>query len=41
MNGATGEVLADLRKGQTGADVLRYFERIDAAAKRTSLALGP
>ena len=31
MNLATGEVLTDLRKGHTGADVLRFFKQIDAA----------
>jgi transposase len=30
MNIATGEVLTDLRKGHTGADVLRFFKQIDA-----------
>ena len=30
MNVATGEVLTDLRKGHTGADVLRFFKTIDA-----------
>jgi hypothetical protein len=34
MNIATGEVLTDLRKGHTGADVLRFFRQIDAAAPR-------
>jgi len=31
MNIATGEILTDLRKGHTGADVLRFFKQIDAA----------
>ncbi|MGH3969656.1 MAG: IS630 family transposase [Mycobacterium sp.] len=31
MNVATGKVLTDLRKGHTGADVLRFFKQIDAA----------
>ena len=34
MNVATGEVLTDLRKGHTGADVLRFFKQIDAAVPR-------
>jgi transposase len=34
MNIATGEVLTDLRKGHTGADVLRFFKHIDAAVPR-------
>ena len=34
MNIATGEVLTDLRKGHTGADVLRFFKRIDASVPR-------
>ena len=34
MNVATGEVLTDLRKSHTGADVLRFFEQIDAAVPR-------
>lgn len=31
MNVASGEVLTDLRKSHTGADVLRFFKQIDAA----------
>ena len=34
MNVATGEVLTDLRKSHTGADVLRFFKQIDAAVPR-------
>jgi transposase len=34
MNVATGKVLTDLRKGHTGADVLRFFKQIDAAVPR-------
>jgi transposase len=34
MNVATGEVLTDLRKGHTGADVLRFFKQIDASVSR-------
>lgn len=34
MNIATGEALTDLRKGHTGADVLRFFKPIDANAPR-------
>jgi transposase len=34
MNIATGEVLTDLRKGHTGADVLRFFKQIDANVPR-------
>jgi len=34
MNVATGEVLTDLRKGHTGADVLRFFKQIDASVER-------
>jgi transposase len=34
MNIATGEVLTDLRKGHTGADVLRFFKQIDASVPR-------
>jgi len=34
MNLATGEVLTDLRKGHTGADVLRFFKQIDAFVPR-------
>jgi transposase len=34
MNVATGEVLTDLRKGHTGADVLRFFKQIDASVPR-------
>ena len=34
MNVATGEVLTDLRKGHTGADVLRFFKQIDATVPR-------
>lgn len=34
MNVATGEVLTDLRKGHSGADVLRFFKQIDAAVPR-------
>ena len=34
MNIATGEVLTDLRKGHTGADVLRFFKQIDATVPR-------
>ena len=34
LNVATGEVLTDLRKGHTGADVLRFFKQIDAAVPR-------
>ena len=36
MNVATGEVLTDLRKGHTGADVLRFFKQIDAAVPARS-----
>ena len=36
MNIATGEVLTDLRKGHTGADVLRFFKQIDASVPRGS-----
>lgn len=31
MNVGTGEVLTELRKGHTGADVLRFFKQIDAS----------
>jgi transposase len=31
MNVATGKVLTDLRKGHTGADMLRFFKQIDTA----------
>lgn len=34
MNVATGEVLTDLRKGHSGADVLRFFKQIDASVPR-------
>ena len=34
MNVATGEVLTELRKGHTGADVLRFFKSIDATVPR-------
>ncbi len=34
MNIATGQVLTDLHKGQTGADVLRLFKQIDASVPR-------
>ncbi len=34
MNVATGEVLTDLRRGHTGADVLRFFKQIDASVPR-------
>jgi transposase len=34
VNIATGEVLTDLRKRHTGADVLRFFKQIDAAVPR-------
>ena len=34
MNVATGEVLTDLRKGHTGADVLRFFKQIDTTVPR-------
>jgi len=34
MNVATGEVLTDLRKAHTGADVLRFFKQIDASVER-------
>ncbi len=34
MNVATGEVLTDLRKGHTGAEVLRFFKQIDASVPR-------
>jgi transposase len=34
MNIGTGEVLTELRKGHTGADVLRFFKQIDAAVPR-------
>ncbi len=34
MNVATGEVLTDLRKGHTAADVLRFFKQIDASVPR-------
>ena len=34
MNIATGEVLTDLRKGHTGADVLGFFKQIDASVPR-------
>jgi transposase len=34
MNVAPGEVLTDLRKGHTGADVLRLFKQIDASVPR-------
>jgi transposase len=34
MNVATGEVLTGLRKGHTGADVLRFFKQIDASVPR-------
>lgn len=35
MNVGTGEVLTDLRKGHTGADVLRFFKQIDASVPRS------
>lgn len=34
MNVGTGEVLTDLRKGHTGADVLKFFKQIDASVPR-------
>jgi transposase len=34
MNVAAGEVLTDLRKGHTGADVLRFFKQIDVSVPR-------
>ena len=34
LNVGTGEVLTHLRKGHTGADVLRFFKQIDAAVPR-------
>ena len=34
MNIATGQVLTELRKGHTGADVLRFFKQIDASVPR-------
>jgi transposase len=34
MNVGTGQVLTHLRKGHTGADVLRFFKRIDATVPR-------
>lgn len=34
MNIATGEVLTDLRKGHSGAEVLRFFKQIDASVPR-------
>ncbi len=34
MNIATGQVLTDLHKGHTGADVLRFFKQIDASVPR-------
>ena len=34
MNVGTGEVMTDLRKGHTGADVLRFFKQIDASVPR-------
>ena len=34
MNVATGEVLTDLRKCHSGADVLAFFKQIDAAVPR-------
>jgi transposase len=34
MNVATGEVLTDLRKGHTGAEVLKFFKQIDASVPR-------
>jgi transposase len=34
MNVATGEVLTELRKGHTGADVLGFFKQIDASVPR-------
>lgn len=34
MNIATGEVLTELRKSHTGADVLRFFKQIDASVPR-------
>jgi transposase len=40
MNVGTGEVLTHLRKGHTGADVLRFFKQIDAAVPR-GLVLQP
>jgi transposase len=34
MNVGTGQVLTHLRKGHTGADVLRFFKQIDATVPR-------
>lgn len=34
MNIGTGEVLTDLRKGHSGADVLRFFQQIDRSVPR-------
>ena len=34
MNIATGQVLTELRKGHTGADVLRFFKQIDTSVPR-------
>jgi transposase len=34
MNLATGQVMTDLRKTHTGADVLRFFKQIDASVER-------
>jgi len=34
MNIATGQVLAELHKGHTGAEVLRFFKQIDASVPR-------
>jgi hypothetical protein len=34
MDGTTGEVSTDQRKGHTGADVLRFFKQIDASVPR-------
>jgi transposase len=34
MNVGTGQVLTGLRKGHTGADVLRFFKQIDASVPR-------
>ncbi len=34
MNIATGQVLTELHKGHTGAEVLRFFKQIDASVPR-------
>ncbi len=39
MNIATGQVITGLNKGHTGADVLRFFEQIDAAVPRGTCTL--